>query len=800
MTGYRSTRRGAGGRSQGWARNALAAGVAIACLGIADAKPQDQGNLGLGLRELMEFQARHAQAAPAQLRAELSRAPSRASLAVLDAQGRVRVNVHLDGKVPLASLQAAARRLGAESVAADARYRHGVFSAYLPIGKARELARLAGVKSVLLSPAPVADVGLVTSQGAATVHADQVNALGIRGAGVTVGVLSDSYDTASKPITNAKKDVANGDLPGRRNPDGYTAPVVVLEDSSDGTDEGRAMMQIVHDLAPAAKLCFATAFNGEVSFAHNIRRLAAKGGPCKADVVVDDVIYFTEPMFSDGIIAQAADYVVSKGVPYFSSAGNRGSTMGYLAGFNKVDDAVARDSGQTVDLSQIAAGSSDGGFHNLATDGTIDVARTITFGATSTLVLQWNDPFDTGGVTTDYDLYLFNDAGDQLVATSNDDNFATDEPVEAVQVPAGTYQIVVARSDKSTDQPVADQVRFVTFGSVLNGEYLNYTTPITFGHNSAAGTNGTAAFAWFEDYVPESYTSPGPAIIYLDGAGNRLATPEIRRKPDIGAPDGVNTSFFSGDTAEDADTFPNFFGTSAAAPHAAAVAALVIEKAGGPGSISPSQLGFVLKKTARAHDTKPNFASAQGAFGAGTVHVSATGDGQSRSQFDPNVFRIGLNAPDGYTLKSVTLDLSTANAQRHLLGNPAPGIQFDPRTGGPGQPLVLGMLKNIAAGDIAFSPVSDVPPFSQQLTVSFSPGAFGRKSVVHFGVDRDETSIGAGGNSADLLVGGKISGVVTGPTGDIPFTGTFGQVLHKGYSTLEGLGLIDALAAVQSLP
>jgi hypothetical protein len=795
MTGYRSSPRGAAVRSITWTRTALAAGVALACLGVAHARPQPQGNMGLGLRELVEQQGVQPAA-----RADAERAQARTSLAVADSRGRVRVNVHLDGKVSLPQLQATARKLGVESVVTNAHYRHGVFTAFVPVAKAKDLAKLPGVKSVQLSTRPIADVGTVTSQGAATVRADQVNALGITGAGVTVGVMSDSYDAAAGAKTHAAQDIASGDLPGTGNPNGHTEPVVVIEDIAAGSDEGRAMAQIVHDVAPAAKLCFATAFNGEVGFADNIRKLADKTGPCKADVIVDDVIYFTEPMFSDGVIAQAADEVVAQGVSYFSSAGNRGSTMGYLAGYNKVDDAAARASAQTVDLSQIAAGSSNGGFHNLATDGTtLDVSRTITFGATSTLVLQWNDPFDAGKVTTDYDLYVYNAAGDQLAAVSADDNFSTDQPIEAVQVPAGTYQIVVVRSDTTTDVPTADQVRFVTFGSVVNGEYMNYTTPITFGHNSAAGANGTAAFAWFQDYLPESFSSPGPSIMYFGKDGSRLPTPEIRKKPDIGAPDGVNTTFFSADTAEDSDTFPNFFGTSAAAPHAAAVAALVIDKAGGPGSISPKKLTHLLKKTARAHDSKPNFAAAQAAFGAGTVHVTVTGDGQSRSQFDTEVFRIGLTAPEGYTLKSVTLDLSTANGQRRFLGNPAPGIQLDPRVG-PGLPVTLGSLKDIAATDVSFSALSDVAPFSKTLTVNFAPGSFGRKSVVHFGVDRDEVATGGGGNSADLLVGGTISGVVAGPGGDIPFTGTFTQALRKGYSPAEGLGLIDALSAVQALP
>ena len=50
-----------------------------------------------------------------------------------------------------------------------------------------------------------------------------------------------------------------------------------------------------------------------------------------------------------------------------------------------------------------------------------------------------------------------------------------------------------------------------------------------------------------------------------------------RNKPDIVAPNGVNTTVNFGVPFNDGDAYPNFFGTSAAAPHAAAVAALILE-------------------------------------------------------------------------------------------------------------------------------------------------------------------------------------------------------------------------------
>jgi Ca2+-binding RTX toxin-like protein len=74
-----------------------------------------------------------------------------------------------------------------------------------------------------------------------------------------------------------------------------------------------------------------------------------------------------------------------------------------------------------------------------------------------------------------------------------------------------------------------------------------------------------------------------------------LVAPEVRTKPGIVAPDGVNTTSFNVDRDDDNDTFPNFVGTSAAAPHAAAVAALILEK---NGSLSPDAVYARLRGSA----------------------------------------------------------------------------------------------------------------------------------------------------------------------------------------------------------
>jgi subtilisin family serine protease len=99
-----------------------------------------------------------------------------------------------------------------------------------------------------------------------------------------------------------------------------------------GTDEGRAMLQIVHDIAPGAELGFRTGVVTSGDFAQGIRDLAEAG----SDIIVDDITYITEPFFSDGRVAKAVDEVAAKGVSYFTSAGNFGtkSFEGVFTPFN----------------------------------------------------------------------------------------------------------------------------------------------------------------------------------------------------------------------------------------------------------------------------------------------------------------------------------------------------------------------------------------------------------------------------------------------------------------------------------
>jgi len=198
------------------------------------------------------------------------------------------------------SLRQSLVSLGATKISAQG----PLLSAQVPLAALAKVAALPSLKfaSPVLATTSVASQGSVVSQGDRSLNADTVRAnTGLDGAGVTVGVMSDSYDcnppafVPGAPSTTAAQDVVSQDVP----------PGVEVLDNGPcpGSDEGRGMAQLVKDVAPGADQKFHTAFNSLTDFADGILQLEEAG----SDVIVDDVIYFAENMFSDGIIAQAAD-------------------------------------------------------------------------------------------------------------------------------------------------------------------------------------------------------------------------------------------------------------------------------------------------------------------------------------------------------------------------------------------------------------------------------------------------------------------------------------------------------------
>ena len=467
-------------------------------------------------------------------------------------------------------------------------------SGRLPISSIDDMAALSSLQAARPTRA-ITRSGLTTSQGDAAMRADVArDELSVAGATVTVGALSDSYNTNPDASTTATQDIQSGDLPPARRID-------ILEDLGDdpgepsGSDEGRAMMQIIHDVAPAADLAFHTAFLGEAQFAQGIRDLADAG----AQVIVDDVLFFAEPMFQDGVIAQAATDVTLAGASYLSSAGNSG-TNSYEAPF--------RDSGLPGVLSNQATLHDFGG-------GDTGQEISIPEGDSISIAFQWTDPFRSAGgrgASSDVDIFLL-DEGGTVVAKSERGNIGSD-PFESLSfvndgetdgnndgTPDERYELGI----ELFEGPAPALVKYVYFpspGVAIND--FDTRSPTLYGHANAAGAVATGAVFWFATPAfSDQFTNPfevndfsarGGVPIFFDPQGNPLPVPDVREKPELVGPDGGNTTFF-GQSLNDGDNFPNFFGTSAAAPHVAAVVALMREF--DPGR-SPAQIVDDLQATA----------------------------------------------------------------------------------------------------------------------------------------------------------------------------------------------------------
>src|SRR5262245_48009537 len=404
------------------------------------------------------------------------------------------------------SLQADLQALGAQGVVAFGR----IVSARLPITAIPALDGLASLR--FAHPAyRTTRAGLVTSQGDQAMRADIARAtLGISGAGVTVGVLSDSFNCKG----GAAGDVASGDL----------SPVNVLQDEPlcgfSATDEGRAMLQIVHDVAPGASLAFATAEGGQATFANNILNLKAAG----AKVIVDDIGYFAEPMFQDGIIAQAVDTVVAQGVVYFSSAGNS-ARQAYDHAFVAGTSYAAGALGNPAFLGGTA--------HNFNPGGTEDYFQKFTVPANRsfTLSLQWDSPFFSvsgTGTTTDLDIYVLNDPPTTVLFGVTTDNITSGDPVEVMQVsctaavPCAANLMIVKHSG-----PDPGRLKYIVQQApAINIVEYGTSSGTIYGHANAAGAIAVGATAYQKTpafgvtpAILESFSSGGTTPILFTTAG-----------------------------------------------------------------------------------------------------------------------------------------------------------------------------------------------------------------------------------------------------------------------------------------
>ena len=444
---------------------------------------------------------------------------------------------------------------------------------------------------------------------------------GLTGTGITVGVLSDSfncYETYAEqgvPASGFNGYASNGftaDYPSDVQSGALPSNVNVLEEAScmnygapyqlPFSDEGRGILQIVHSVAPGAQLAFYTGAESEADFATGIVQLQKAG----ANIIADDIGYPDEPFFQDGLLAQAVDQVAAAGVAYFSAAGNDG-----------------RSSYENTAPSFVPAAGT-GPLLNFDTSGqttTTTLPLTIPAlvpGEYVYLVLEWNQPYVTGapgspGASSSLDLCVTSASGSDVIlngdgeaASCTGSNATGVDPLQILIVgnPANSGANTASESisisialENGTAAPGLVKL-LASGGGPVSIDQFATNSPTIQGHPGATGAAAVGA-AWYfltplcgtTPATLETFSSAGGDPILFDTSGNPLPSPTVRAKPQFVAPDGVNNTFLGFTLESDGlpggelnttiaacqndPSYPNFFGTSAATPHAAGAAALL---------------------------------------------------------------------------------------------------------------------------------------------------------------------------------------------------------------------------------
>ena len=411
-----------------------------------------------------------------------------------------------------------------------------------------------------LENSPIADAGV--GSGGAT--AAQVRAaldesgLSVNGSGIKVGVLSDSFND----LGGAAADEANGALP---------STVQVLKDlGSGGTDEGRAMMQIIHDIAPGASLAFYTAFNSEQDFANGILALANAG----AKVIVDDVGYFDEPFFQNGVVAQAIQTVEAAGVTYVTAAGNEGGN-GYQAAWTPISG--------TFDGVSLTDAESFGG--SLTQTITVNNEGT---GIAIPLVLEWNQAY--GAATSDLEILVFHNGSLVDTATNRTSGESTNPWIEYDFAGSGTYQIAV----ENLSGPNPGLIKEITWGDGLPATISGANAGTVVGHAMTPGaiTAGavsaadTPAFGFTPTSESFSSSGAGTELLFANN-GTPLSSPQLLSPVAVSGIDDIATTVPGG--------LSDFFGTSASSASLAGVAALMLSA---DPNLTPAEVETIMEQTA----------------------------------------------------------------------------------------------------------------------------------------------------------------------------------------------------------
>lgn len=486
----------------------------------------------------------------------------------------------------------------------------GLVAASVPYDKLDAVAALDWVTALRPTLRPAIDVGPVTAEGVTMHKADLAQARGLSGKGQKIGVISGDVDHLADSI-------AQGELP---------ADVQVLRQAAYNDDEGTAMMEIIHDLAPQAKFVYASTRDTNAEYVEAFHLLAAAG----VTMIAEDIALDDEPVFQQGIAAATADTLAKHGIWVSSSAGNLAT--------RHAARVTATGGGRGAD-------GATGPFVNCpnAPDNLVDLRGTdntvnlnLAPGATILPTLQWSEPraiYPTAGQGgfTDLNLYLMDATGTQCLASSANvqadgvgdtiEQFTyanTTADVQQVRLVVDVQGTSTARKAPTLDLKWrALSAGVVTVDPVERAGSLNPDSNYL-GFATSAGAVNASVSVNPADSPLEAFSAAGPVQLFsstrcpggkpgpcrgVSGTGT-VTFPA----PYWVASDGVSVSgvgpFGSGTCPTAVTGQCRFFGTSASAPTAAGVAALTRQEFGS--RLAPVTLNAILALRA-LHRDGPGF-------------------------------------------------------------------------------------------------------------------------------------------------------------------------------------------------
>ncbi len=420
---------------------------------------------------------------------------------------------------------------------------------------------------------------------------------GVTGKGIKIGIISTGFNLYNNDLQTAVADGALAPL---------NSGTYILQDGSTNTnaanfagdDEGLAMAEIVHSIAPDAQIYFYTAEGGQSAMANAVTQLAANG----CNIICDDFQYFMEPFYQEnGLVSQAIDQAVTgiQQVTYLTAATNYGPKSFYESNFLSSNfqaflPVASGGAQQKVSAFNFGTSKAPSAYENITIPGGLSGNTQIT--------LEWNQPFSTDGVTQAnpaYELnYILLDSNGNVVSKGVPDGLNDPAVNGSIADPAATskYKLAVYVTLGNSIPVGQDQFKVIVEDDsnstvVFNDPKAGIGSGTIAGHNmdpnaitvGAVDYNNTPAFGG--TLANEAFSSSGPGK-FLRGTDGSVITPLSAGKVDISAPDQNATT---------APGFQPFGGTSSATPAAAAVAALMLQE---DPSLTPGQIKLFLKQSA----------------------------------------------------------------------------------------------------------------------------------------------------------------------------------------------------------